>query len=478
MQVSVETTDGLTRKMTVALPSEDIDSAVNERLQSISKTTRLNGFRPGKVPFKVVKKRFEPQVRSEVLGNMINRSFYEAVSQEKLRPAGTPEITAGDDAPGEQDGFSFTATFEVYPEFEPSYDDRISVQRPQVEIQDSDIDEMLENLRKQRTHYHTVERASADGDQVIIDFLGKVDGEPFDGGKAEKAPLVLGSGGMIDGFESQIAGMSAGEEKVIEVTFPADYQAEHLAGKAATFDITVHEVRESHTPEIDEEFVKSFGMEDGSIESLRADIRANMAREVKQRVDSQVKKQVMDGLLEINDFPVPEALVRDEIERQRKQLMEQMSGQADASMLSDELFRDEAMRRVRLGLIVSEIIQRDSIKADAEAVRAQVELLASSYQDPQQVIDYYYGNKELLRNIEGLVLENTVTETVLDKATVTDEPTAFSEIMNPAPAGSGARAGDDRTADAETRDAEDEPVSPGGKPLASENPAADEAENS
>ncbi len=481
MQVSVETTDGLTRKMTVALPAEDIDSAVHERLQSISKTTRLNGFRPGKVPFKVVKKRFEPQVRSEVLGTLINRSFFEAVTQEKLRPAGTPEITAENDSSDDDQGFSFTATFEVYPEFEPSYDERIKVKRPNVEIKDSDIDEMLENLRKQRTHYHTVERAARDGDQVIIDFEGKLDGETFEGGKAEKAPLVLGSGAMIEGFESQLAGVSAGDEKTIDVTFPDGYQAQHLAGKAVSFDITVHEVKETHLPEIDEDFVKSFGMEDGKLESLRADIRENMSREVKQRIDTQVKKQIMDGLLDINEFPVPESLVKEEIERQRKQLMEQMSGQADEAMLSDDLFREEASRRVRLGLIVSEIIQRDSIKADAGAVREQVESLASSYQDPQQVVDYYYGNKELLKNIEGLVLENTVTEAVLEKASVSDASSAFSEIMNPstaAPAEAAIEGSSSSATEGETSDHGGEPTSPGGSPSASEDTTASVADDS
>ena len=449
MQVSVETTDGLERRMTVALPSDEIDSAVAERLQSLSKTTRLNGFRPGKVPFKVVKKRFEPQVRSEVLGTMINRSFVEAVTQERLRPAGQPEITAENDSPDADTGFSFTATFEVYPEFEPAYDERIQVKRPQAEVTDGDIDEMLENLRKQRMHYHTVERAAADGDQVVIDFLGKLDGEPFDGGKAEKAPLVLGSGAMIDGFESQLVGVSAGDEKTIEVTFPANYQAEHLSGKAVLFDIIVHEVKESHLPELDEAFVKSFGMEDGQLESLRADIRNNMTRELKQRVDSQIKKQVMDGLLMINEFPVPTALVQEEIGRQREQLLERMPAEAEAPQLGDDLFTAEASRRVRLGLIVSEIIQRDKIRADAAAVRTQVESLASSYQDPQQVIDYYYGNPELLKNIEGLVLEDTVTATVLEKASVVDEATAFSDIMNPPAPGAAENAESASTSEAD-----------------------------
>lgn len=431
MQVSVETTQGLERRMTVALPSEDIDSAVLERLQSLSKTTRMNGFRPGKVPFNVVKKRYEPQVRSEVLGSMINRSFYDAVQQENLRPAGQPNIEPGESSEEEEQGFKFVATFEVYPEFEPVFNDTIKVTRPQVSIEDADIDEMVDNLLKQRTEYAAVDRPSQDGDQIVIDFLGRVDGEEFDGGKAEKAPLVLGSNQMIPGFESQLIGLSAGDEKTISVTFPADYQADHLAGKDTEFDITVHEVKESSLPELDEELVRSFGIEDGTVEGLRADINKNMERELKQRVDGKVKTQVMDGLVDLNPIDVPAALVGEEIKRQKEQMLEQMPPGTEVSALPDELFTEQSKRRVQLGLVVGEIIQKQDIKADAAAVRTQVELLASSYQDPQQVVDYYYGNPEMLKNVEGLVLEEAVTTAVLDAATVTDEPTSFKDIMNP-----------------------------------------------
>lgn len=432
MQVSIETTQGLERRMTVALPSEDIDSAVLERLQSLSKTTRMNGFRPGKVPFNVVKKRYEPQVRSEVLGSMINRSYYDAIQQEKLKPAGQPDIVPAGDADSDDDtGFSFVATFEVYPEFVPVFNDSIKVDRPLVSIEENDIEDMLDNLRKQRTDYVVVDREAQNDDQIVIDFLGRVDGEEFEGGKAEKAPLVLGSNAMIPGFETQLIGLKAGDEKTIQVTFPEDYQADHLAGKETEFDISVHEVKESHLPELDEELVKSFGIEDGTIESLRADIVKNMERELKQRVEGNVKSQIMDGLVELNPIDVPGSLVAEEIKRQKEQLMQQMPADSDSSMLSDDLFTEQATRRVQLGLVVGEVIQQKDIKADAAAVRAQVEQLASSYQDPQQVIDYYYGNPDMLKNIEGLVLEEAVTAAVLEAATVTDSPTTFKDIMNP-----------------------------------------------
>ncbi len=431
MQVSVETIEGLGRKMTIELPQTDIDSKVSERLQSISKTAKINGFRPGKVPMNVVKKRFEPQVKGEVLGALINDSFYKAVQQEELRPAGQPEIKPVEGAEDSKDGFSYEATFEVYPEFDPKFDESLKITRPVVEIQTTDVDEMVNKLLEQRTDYSTVERVSADGDQIVIDFTGRMDGEEFDGGKAEKAPLVLGSKQMIPGFEEQLVGLQAGDEKTINVTFPESYQAENLAGKECEFDIVVHEVKESVIPEMNEELVKSFGIEDGNVETLRADIQKNMERELKSRLDNEVKTQVMDGLLDLNPIDVPAALVKEEIGRQREQFMQQMAAEADASMLADELFEEQARRRVRLGLIVGEIVRRDSITADAGKVREQVEHMAGSYQDPQQVIDYYYSNPEMLQNIEGLVLEDTVTQAVVAKSSVTEEPRAFADVMNP-----------------------------------------------
>lgn len=437
MQVSVESTGTLGRRMTVALPPDDIESAVSERLQSISKTARLNGFRPGKVPLKVVKKRFEPQVRSEVLGSLINSSLQKALQQEEIRLAGQPSIESieepGKNGVAEDDttGFRYIATFEVYPEFEPSYDESIAVTRPVVNIEESDVDDMVESLRAQRTDYAAVERAAADKDQVVIDFTGYIDDEAFEGGAAEQAPLVLGSNSMIPGFEEQLLGVVADDKKSIEVTFPEAYQAEHLAGKTARFDIVVHAVKEPVLPELDEELVKSFGIEDGTVESLRADIRKNMERELAQRVDAQIKTQVMDGLVQCNDIEVPEALVRDEIGRQREQMLSRMPADTDGSVLTDELFRDQALKRVRLGLVIGEIIRREDITAEPGDVRAQIEKMASSYQDPQEVIEHYYGNEELLQNIEGLVMEQSVTDRVLAASSVTDEQKTFKEMMNP-----------------------------------------------
>ena len=438
MQVSVETVQGLERKITVEVPAENIDGAVKERLQSIKKTARLKGFRPGKIPDKVVQKRFGPQVRGEVLGDLINSSFRDAVVQENLRPAGSPQITpvSGFEAPQSNKGddsapFTYEATFEVYPEFEPKFDNSIKVEKPIVEISDGDIKDMLDNLRKQRTEYVAVERAAADDDQVVIDFVGSVDGEEFPGGSAEAAPLVLGSGAMIPGFEDQLQGVTGGEERTITVTFPQEYHADELAGKDAEFKIKVQEVKEPVVPELNEELVKSFGIEDGNIDSLRADIKKNMDRELQQRLDARIKEQVMDGLLEMNDIEVPKALTQEEIGRLREQMAGQMPPDSDTSQLPDELFEAEANKRVRLGLVIGEIVRQQEIKADAAAVRKEVESMASSYQEPQQVIDYYYGNPELLQNIEGLILEKAVTDCVLEAASVEDKPSTFKETMNP-----------------------------------------------
>jgi len=327
MQVSVETTSGLERKMTVEVPAEEISSAMKERMQSIGKTARIKGFRPGKIPLKVLQKRYGPQVRMEVIGDLVNSSYDMQDKQADV-------------------DFTYTATFEVYPEFEPRYDDSISVEKSQVDIEESDIDDMLDNLLKQRTEYEAVQRKAENDDQIIIDFVGSLDGEEFDGGKAEKAPLVLGSGAMIPGFEDQLTGVT---------------------------------VKEAVIPEPNEELIKSFGIEDGTIESLRADIQKNMERELEQRLEAKVKQQVMDGLLEINEIDVPVAL-------------------PDVNHLADELFSSEADKRVRLGLVIGEIVRRDGIRADSADVRKEVERMAATYQEPQHVIDYYYNNAELLQN--------------------------------------------------------------------------------
>ena len=438
MQVSVETTSGLERKMTVDVPAEGLGEKINEKLQSIAKTARLNGFRPGKVPLSVVRKRYGEQVRGEVVSDMIMESMQSAMEQEKLRVAGQPRLEAFPDLESIGENLSYTAVFEVYPEFDPVYEAGVKVEKPAVTIESSDVDTMVDNLRKQRIHYHDTDRAAANDDQITIDFVGSIDGVPFEGGAAEKTPLVLGSGSMIPGFEDQLLGVVAGEEKNIKVSFPENYQAAELAGKEADFLINVHAVAEPHLPELDEETIKSFGIEDGTIESLRADIEKNMQRELDQRVNANVKQQVMSGLLELNSIEVPSALVSQEIGRLREQLAQQMPEEmrekaVTSEMLPDDMFAEEAGRRVTLGLVMGEIIKKDDIKATDDDVRAHVESMAASYENPEAVVEYYMSNQEFLENVQGVVVEELVTQKIVEHAEVSDKPMTFQEIMNPAP---------------------------------------------
>ena len=431
MQVTEESVNGLEHKIKIQVPSADIDSAVNKKLQSLAKEARLNGFRPGKVPMQVIRKRYGGQVRQEVLGEVINESYQNALTQENYRPAGMPSI---EPVASEQDSedFSYLATFEVYPEIELASLAGASVTKTESSVEDSDLDEMMETLREQRKIWNDVDRSAEQGDQVVMDFKGSIDGEEFAGGSATEAPLVLGSNSMIPGFEDQLMGVSKGDEKEISVNFPEDYRATELAGKEAQFQINVLAVKMSELPEVNEDFAKEFGVEEGGVEALRADIKQNMERELNQALENRDKQAVMDLLLEKNDFPVPGSLVKEEIERLRKQMIEQMqTPEGSEPELADEIFESDAQRRVKLGLLIAEVIRKNEIKPDPDKVRSTIESIASSYEDPRQVVDYYYANQEYMQNVEGLVLEQQVTEWVMGEATIESQPVAFKEVMNP-----------------------------------------------
>ena len=429
MQVSVEHKDGLERTLRVEIPAERIDEAVQERLDRLRKTVRLDGFRQGKVPYRVVRDRFGNQVRQEVLGELIQSTFQEAVSQEQLQPAGTPQIDTPDLDP-QAGGMSYTATFEVYPEVELAPVDDLEVERPVAEVTEADVDRMVETLREQRRQFEEVERPAARGDRVVIDFVGRIDGEAFDNGSGQDTPVELGAGQMIDGFEEQLEGIRAGETREVEVTFPENYQAESLAGRTAQFEVTAKAVQEGRMPEVDEEFARGFGVESGSVEELREGLRRNMERELSQALRSRVKQQVMDALVERNPIEVPEALVREEIGRLREQMQQQLGGQMSAEQLGDELFEEEARRRVRLGLVLSELVRRNELRADEERVRQQVQELASAYEDPQQVEQYYYQNQQMMQGVQAMVVEDQVVDWVLEHARVSDRESSFDEIMN------------------------------------------------
>lgn len=431
MQVSVETTSGLERRMTVGIPADRIENEVNKRLQQTAKRARVDGFRPGKVPMSVIRKRFGASAHQEVIGEVIQSSFYEAIMQEKLNPAGAPSVEPKSMEAGKD--FEYVATFEVYPEVTLAGFEAISVERPESEVTEADVDTMLETLRKQNTRFEAVERAAENGDQVTIDFVGKIDGEAFQGGTASGTNLVLGSGRMIPGFEEGLVGAKAGDSLTLKVTFPEDYQNLDLAGKAAEFETTVQAVAAPALPELNDEFFAQFGVNEGGLEGFRAEVRKNMERELRQAIKTKVKGQVMDGLLKTNTVEVPKALISNEIDRLREQAVQQFGGaNIQASQLPAELFEEQAKRRVSLGLIVAEVVKQNDIKPDNDRVRAMVEELASAYQEPEQVVNWYYQNEQQLGEIQSVVLEEQVVDTVLQKAQVTDKKVAYEEAVKPA----------------------------------------------
>ncbi len=429
MQVSVEAGEGLQKHVTVNVPAEQVDQAVDKKLQSIARTVRMDGFRPGKVPMRVVKQRFGDQARQEAYGEVIQSTYYEAISEQKLVPAGEPSIKLNEEA-GEGE-FSYTATVEVMPEIKLNDLGELEIKRPVAEVTEEDVDTMIERLRKQRTTWKEVDRPAQKGDTVHIDFKGFIDGEAFDGGSAENVPLELGSGSMIPGFEDGLIGAKAGDEVKLEVRFPDDYQAEQLAGKDAVFEVKVNKVSEPEMPEIDEDFVKAFGVEDGTEASLRAEVRGNMERELKQKLKTLTKEKVMDALLAANPVTVPKAMVQREAEVIKSQAMNEMAqaGQASSMDLPASVFEPQAERRVALGLLINAVVSENGIELDQQRVNETIAEFAQSYEQPQEVIDFYNGNKEQRAMVENLVLEDQVVDTVLDKAKVEDEPATFAGVV-------------------------------------------------
>ncbi|PVZ72574.1 trigger factor [Pelagibaculum spongiae] len=429
MQVSVETTQGLERKLTIQVPAEQVNLDIEKELQGIARSVKIDGFRPGKVPMKIVRKRYGADVRGDVLGKVIQRSLYEALAKESLMPAGTPEVEPKnlDDA----ETIEFTATFEVYPEIEVADFADISVEKATAAVVDSDVDAMLEKVRQQQKSWEKADRAAAEGDQVVIDFVGSIDGEAFEGGKAEGYALELGSGSMIPGFEEGLTGAKAGDEVELKVSFPAEYHAKHLAGKEAVFATKVQNVNVAVLPELNDEFATKFGLENASMDALRVDIRSNMDRELENALKGQVKNQVLEQLLAKNSFNVPKALVAEEKGRLADQMRQQMQLKAE-----DELpeamtggMEEQASRRVSLGLLMGEIIKKFEVKADADKVKEAVERVAAPYQQSEEVVKYYYQDKERLQEIEALVLEEQVIEKVLETATVAEKAQSFDEVM-------------------------------------------------
>lgn len=431
MQVSLETTSGLERRLTVGVPAEQVENEVENRLKQAARNVSIKGFRKGKVPLSVVKQRFGAGIRQEVVGDVISRSFYAAVQKENVKPAGQPAIQPKQLAAGKD--LEYVATFEVYPSVTLSDISAYEITRYKAEVSESDVDNMIEVLRKHQATWSAVERAAADGDQVDINFLGTKDGVEFAGGKADNHKLVLGSKSMIPGFEEGILGMKAGEQKTISVTFPEDYQADELKGAAVEFLITVNAVSEAQLPELKKEFFQKFGVEKGGEKQFRKEVKANMDRELANALKAKVKVQVMDALIASHTTEIPKALVANEIQVLRNQMLQRFGGQQQnfdvKTLLPDTMFQEEATRRVTLGLIVGEIVKANKLKPDAKRVRTMIEEIASTYQEPKEVIEYYNNNQELLAGVESAALEDQVVDHILGQAKVTDVETNYDEII-------------------------------------------------
>jgi trigger factor len=437
MEISVEATSELERKMTIAVPSVEVDSVVDQRLQEAARNVRLNGFRKGKVPLKVVRNRFGKGVRQEVIGELMNRSYYEALSEKKIRPAGQPTIETTSTDEGHD--LEFTATFEVYPEIELPEFAGLEVEKLVAEVTDADIDQMIETLREQRHSWQEVDREAADGDMVNIDYVGRRDDEEFQGGKAEGSSLVIGSGRMIPGFEQGLVGARAGDIVTLKLTFPEKYHNSELAGKDADFHVTVNKVSEKVKPELDDEFFASFGIEEGGVDAFREEVAQNMERELKGASRSKVKVQIAESLLKACAVTAPKALVDGEVANLRQQALQRMgagaSQQIDESLLPDELFREQAERRVTSGLIIGEIIAKQGITPDADKVREAVEEIASTYESPDDVVNWYYSNQEQMAGIENSVLEDQAFDYILDQAKVVEKQVSYEDAIKAETAG-------------------------------------------
>ena len=429
MQVSVETTQGLGRRMRVEIPEERIKGEVDRRLGDLARSARIPGFRPGKAPVKVVARRFGRQVRDEVVGGIVQESLIDALSQEQLRPAAAPRIAPLETAAG----VSYTATFDVLPEISLPQFESIEIAQPVATVSDEDVDRMLETMRVQRRTWKTVERAATASDRVLVDLEGFVDGEPLDEAHATELPVELGARRMVDGFEDALVGVQSGEAKTLNLEFPENYP-EHLAGKPVTFDVKVQRVEESEIPDIDDAFAESFGIADGGLGTLRGEVRANMERELAEGLRRTLKQRVMEALLVGTEVELPESMVRDEVARAMQRRREELARSGidlQHVELDPDMFEEPVRRRISLDLLVAEIVKEHRIELDHSLVRARVETIASTYQDPAKILEWYYSDRERLSGIESLAFEDQVVDWIQERAQVTDEPTSFDRILNP-----------------------------------------------
>ncbi|MBS1200091.1 MAG: trigger factor [Proteobacteria bacterium] len=428
MMVSVEALKGLERRMQVSVPASRVEQQVDKRLLNVSRTARIKGFRPGKAPIHVVRKHYGAQVREEVVSDLIRETFAEAVQREQLVPAGGPRIQPlATDKGGD---LKYSATFEVYPRVEIAGIEGMELVRPKASVAASDVDAMIESLRKQRPNFVAVERASADGDRLTIDFEGRLDGEPFEGGKAQGHQFTLGAGRMLKDFEDGLRGAAAGETRTFDVAFPADYPAKNLAGRTAQFTVTVGAVDEVQLPAVDDDFCKAFGVDEGGVEALRTEVRENMERELAQAVRNRLKAQVMDKLLAANPLELPSVLVEQEIRDMQVEALRRMGARSTRQMPPREPFEANARRRVALGLLLNEAIRKAGIKLDATKVQARLDDLVSGFEDAAAAREQYTGNEGAMRQLQMMVLEDQVVDHIVGAARVTEQPATFKDIMN------------------------------------------------
>ena len=427
LDVSVKGRKGLERQMTVRVPTDEIDREVATRLKKVGRTARLKGFRPGKVPPKIVRQRYGGQIRNEVVSDVIRSSYTRAVQQEQLNPAGGPQIepisTSGDEH------FSYRATFEVFPEIKLKPPESLAVEVPRVEVLESDVDEMLETVRQQRAEWLAVERKSAAGDRVVVDFDATIDNEPFEGGKGREVAVVVGAGQVVKGFDKALKKVEAGQSKTARVKFPKDYPVADLAGKRASFDITVHRVEEKQIPEVDEAFLEAMGIEEGGVDTLRTELRSNMERELKERLRAATRAAAFEALLRLNKIEVPSVLVREEAAGMQEEAMRRMGVDDIEKAPPASGFEVSARRRVALGLLVREMIGEHGIELDRARVNERIVELSSPYEDAKRVAQAYRGSPELMSQVETGVLEDQVADYIIEHGKTREKSIGFKEFM-------------------------------------------------
>ncbi|HCO43854.1 trigger factor [Immundisolibacter sp.] len=425
MTIPLESTGGLQRRLTLTLPTAEIEQQVTTRLTQLARQTRVNGFRPGKAPLSVIRRQHGARVRDEVVGELLQGKFIEGLGEHQLRPAGNPSINAENTDDGE--ALTFSASFEVFPEIELADLSGVTVTVPTASVSDDDVEKMLDRMRRQRAEWPTVERAAATDDRVVIDFAGSIDGEAFEGGSAQEVPIVLGSGTLIGDFEEQLLGASAGDARTVSVTFPDDYPRENLAGKSAQFEVTVREVQEMQLPALDAELAKAFGIEDGDLDTLRTRLRERLEQELSGALRRRRKAAVMQMLAEQHQFDLPHSLVHQEAHNLAHQAQQRNPAVDPHGDMAP--FEAEAERRVKLGLLLAEITQRENIKADPQQVRAEIERMAAGFDDKDMVVNWYYSQPERLQEIENMTLEEQLVDWALSKVQVTEETLTFDDAV-------------------------------------------------